>query len=163
MLPAKGVYALIVMIPLSLTFKAGGLKEVSLSEGLYIYVGSALGQGLLPRRVARHLSFFKKLRWHVDYLLTLRCVKVVGVVASYVHEKLECDLVRKLLLKGFKPTVRGFGSSDCRCYSHLLLSPSQEVKPTTLLVEEAIRELGAEPMSVFLENLKKTQYLKSYE
>jgi len=88
-------------------------------DGLYLYVGSALGPGGL-KRVERHLAVAQgrhpTRRWHIDHLLALGELK--GVFILKTEEKLECALAQELG-KRFEPAVRGFGSSDCRCRTHL--------------------------------------------
>lgn len=57
------------------------------------------------------------MRWHIDYLL--RWGKVIEV-KRYGNDRKECELssgVEKL--PGSKTIVRGFGSSDCKCSTHL--------------------------------------------
>lgn len=76
-------------------------------------MGSAMGG--LRRRIKRHLSSVKRVRWHIDYLLEKGRVK--GVLYAPTGEHLEC-----LLAQGMERLFRsfpGFGSSDCRCPSHL--------------------------------------------
>lgn len=147
-LPTSGVYAIVLKAPSNLSLNIGSLGAVSLIEGLYIYIGSALKKRL-RQRIARHLSSFKKLRWHIDYLLTHNNVKMEGVIASETYEKFECKLVVKLYNKGFIPFINGFGSSDCKCISHLLRS-SRKLEDTFLLIEEALKELGLKPTKFLL-------------
>jgi Uri superfamily endonuclease len=77
----------------------------------------------IESRVRRHLSKEKKLHWHIDYLLER------GNITSSFYMKgdtrLECHLARGLA-QGFE-SVRGFGSSDCRCKSHLFLGTEDEL------------------------------------
>jgi len=91
-------------------------------DGLYLYVGSALGPGGL-KRVERHRAVAsgknQTKRWHIDYLLALGELKGVFVLKTKEKkEKLECALAHELG-KRFEPAVRGFGSGDCRCKTHL--------------------------------------------
>ncbi|MFC1786550.1 DUF123 domain-containing protein [Halobacteriota archaeon] len=66
----------------------------------------------MEARISRHLRKEKKIHWHIDYLLA--CARIKDV---YVGELKECDIVTKLA--DYFPFVRGFGSSDCDCESHL--------------------------------------------
>ena len=90
-------------------------------SGNYIYSGSARKN--LLARVNRHLKRQKKLRWHIDYLLSAPAVDIVKVVISTLPE---CELVAA---GGGRIIVPGFGASDCRsgCGSHLriLYNPGQ--------------------------------------
>lgn len=88
-------------------------------DGIYLYVGSALGPGGF-KRVERHRAVAqgrnKTRRWHVDYLLALGSLREVFVIET--SQKLECALAQALA-RVAQPAVRGFGSSDCRCFTHL--------------------------------------------
>jgi len=112
----KGVYVLAIEAH---GFAHVGRLGLQRFDGLYLYVGSALGPGGL-KRVERHravaLGQNKTRRWHVDHLLALGELK--GVFVLETEERLECALAQELG-KRFEPAVRGFGSSDCRCRTHL--------------------------------------------
>jgi len=110
---AKGVYLLLVKLPEARTIAVGSLKLVSFPAGNYAYVGSALG-GLVPR-LKRHLQKEKKLHWHIDHLL--KKAVITGIIIAETEERAECSIAR-VLQRQFK-SVKGFGSSDCRCSSHL--------------------------------------------
>ena len=72
----------------------------------------------LEKRVSRHLGREKKLRWHIDYLLEEATVVEAALFPS--HEKEECHVGRAVVdLNGGVASVKGFGSSDCACESHL--------------------------------------------
>lgn len=91
----------------------GRLGSFRFPTGRYLYTGSARRN--LIARVRRHLSRDKKLRWHIDYLLTAHAVKVADVTLS---RDAECLLGRRAAGEIIAP---GFGASDCRshCGSHL--------------------------------------------
>ena len=118
--PDKGSYILIIHVDKPIKISIGKLGVFEFKPGYYAYVGSAMGKGAtsLIGRVKRHLRKEKKLRWHVDYLLSK--AKVVHVLYSTL-ERSECTLSKMLYKAGFKPYIKGFGSSDCRqkCVSHL--------------------------------------------
>jgi Uri superfamily endonuclease len=63
------------------------------------------------------------------------------VVAADTDERLECPLADILAGKGLE-AVAGFGSSDCRCRSHLFRSPCEGA---VNLAEAALVELGLRP------------------
>ena len=106
-------------------------------DGLYLYVGSALGSGGL-KRVERHKAVAsgrnKTRRWHVDHLLALGELKRIFIRET--DEKLECALAHEMG-KRFDPAVKGFGSSDCRCETHLFRASGLWER----LVSEAMDEL----------------------
>ena len=106
----KGAYVLIIGLPKSAEIQVGQLGKIKFKNGFYAYVGSALGG--LEARISRHFRKEKKIHWHIDYLLVWAMIKDV-----YISELKECDIVKKLA--DYLPCVRGFGSSDCDCKSHL--------------------------------------------
>ena len=114
---ARGSYALVVRLDRPARIAVGRLGVVSLAPGDYFYCGSALSG--LRARVARHLRAEKRLRWHVDYLLAV--AQIADVWACESPERLECRLAEELGRQpGASHPVPGFGSSDCRCRSHLV-------------------------------------------
>jgi sugar fermentation stimulation protein A len=92
----------------------GRLGRLCFKPGFYVYVGSG-GPNVL-KRIRRHMRSRKPLRWHIDYL-TAGHGRMRFVDAWLVPGKSECTMARALgkRLSG----VAGFGSSDCRCPSHL--------------------------------------------
>jgi Uri superfamily endonuclease len=90
--------------------------------GYYIYTGSALNG--LESRLDRHLSSPSsgKRHWHIDYLSAWAEDKSCAVVLT--PGRLECELNRAVAaIPGARLVAPGFGSSDCRCPSHLYLLP----------------------------------------
>ncbi len=109
----KGSYLLVVSLPATAIVEVGSLGRRTFPAGYYVYVGSALGG--LAGRLRRHLREKKAPHWHVDYLTNAGPVTEVVVLES--EERLECRIAG--ILKGQFPSVPDFGSSDCRCASHL--------------------------------------------
>jgi len=96
----------------------GRLGIFTFQPGVYIYTGSALGG--FSQRLGRHLEgpAQGKFHWHVDYLSAWCEEKSFAVVPTDRH--LECALNRAVAeLESSRIAARGFGSSDCRCPSHL--------------------------------------------
>ena len=115
-----------------------GKKSFFLEKGYYIYVGSAK-KGLISR-INRHLRKKKKLHWHIDYLTKEAKKKVAIPIRSY--EPLECIIAKRLANLG-KP-ISGFGSSDCKCNSHLFYfeqDPLKDPKFQELLIDFRINRL----------------------
>jgi Uri superfamily endonuclease len=112
----KGTYILLIELPESKEIKVGALGAIKFRAGFYAYVGSALNG--LEARIARHLRKEKKLYWHIDYLLVHGRVRDIFYVEG--NEKKECDIARKLAAR--LVSIKGFGSSDCDCGSHLFYS-----------------------------------------
>jgi Uri superfamily endonuclease len=113
----KGTYALLIELKNETTLTVGKLGEFDFPRGYYIYFGSALGG--LEARINRHLKHDKHLHWHIDYLLQFAEIAEVWYLSS--DQRLECTLCREAHeLPGSADIALGFGSSDCRCPSHLL-------------------------------------------
>jgi len=119
----QGSYILILHSLKEKSAIIGNLGTISLKKGYYAYVGSAMGKSgpsTLENRVKRHFlpSKNKKIHWHIDYLLDIDTivVEVVYLIPSMI--KLECLIARDLLEKS-EFHVKNFGSSDCKCKSHL--------------------------------------------
>ncbi len=115
-----GVYVLIVSLAEAQTIKVGQKRTILFAPGHYFYVGSALGG--LEARVRRHLAKKKRHRWHIDYLLDVG--KIIGVIAIPTTQKIEC-LIARSLSEGLG-SIAGFGSSDCKCRSHLFYYPGSD-------------------------------------
>ena len=113
----KGVYALIIRLNRNLRMKAGALDETCFVKGSYIYVGSA--QTNLEQRVKRHIRKEKRLFWHIDYLLNSDAAKIEKVLWLEADKSGECALSQEIRKRG--ESIKGFGSSDCSCVSHLFL------------------------------------------
>jgi len=117
--PTKGTYALVLHLECGKEISIGKLGTFTFLAGYYLYVGSALGPGGLEARLTRHHRRDKKLRWHIDYLL--EHVQLVEVWSAASTDRMECLWVQVAQeLPGSEIPVPGFGSSDCRCPSHLI-------------------------------------------
>ncbi|MDI6889174.1 MAG: GIY-YIG nuclease family protein [Methanocellales archaeon] len=112
----KGTYVLLIELPKSTKVQVGKLGYIDFQVGFYAYVGSALNG--LEARIARHLREEKKLYWHIDYLLAHARIK--EILYAEGSEKGECDIARNLAARF--SSIKGFGSSDCDCKSHLFYS-----------------------------------------
>jgi len=112
----KGTYVLLIELPKSMNIQVGKLGRIKFPAGFYAYVGSALNG--LEARIARHLRTEKKPYWHIDYLLAHAMVKKIFYIEG--SEKKECDIAKNLA--AHFNSIKGFGSSDCDCESHLFYS-----------------------------------------
>lgn len=110
----RGNYLLILHLSRERRIKVGALGEVLFRPGYYIYVGSARKN--LSQRINRHLRKRKQLFWHIDYLREV--ADSCSAIAIRSSTNLEHDLARDLGKITFWQ-IRGFGSSDCSCPSHL--------------------------------------------
>ncbi len=132
----KGTYALVLQLERQAEIAIGKLGTFTFPTGYYLYLGSALGPGGLEARLSRHRRRDKKLRWHIDYLLEY--AQLVEVWSAASTARLECLWAQAARgLPGGEIPVPGFGSSDCRCPSHLirlLRKPSYEEFTARLLM-----------------------------
>lgn len=114
----KGTYCLVAFLPRRSKISVGALGAHFFPRGVYVYVGSAM-KGI-EDRVRRHKSSAKKMKWHIDYFLEK--ADILSTVAIPCETKqVECEVVRTLLRsEDARALLRGFGSSDCACESHLL-------------------------------------------
>jgi Uri superfamily endonuclease len=111
----KGIYCLLINCRRPQSIQIGRLGIIYFNRGFYLYIGSALNG--IGRRVSRHLRVKKNNFWHIDYLLSNRYVNVEQVYCLESDKKIECQIAEKVG-RASEP-VGGFGSSDCRCRSHL--------------------------------------------
>lgn len=112
----NGIYQLLIYLPRKTFIEVGRKGSFEFPRGYYIYTGSA--KNGLKSRIKRHLRKGKKLFWHIDYLL--RYGKIVDIFL-YQNSKSECELSQRVLSqKNAKIIMPRFGSSDCRCETHLV-------------------------------------------
>lgn len=116
-MPAKkGSYILVLDLAEDTLLKIGRLGTFEFPAGLYLYCGSALNG--LEARIRRHLQRDKKRHWHIDYLTAVAPVVQVWWVAD--EQRWECQWAQAIAAQDCEVVARGFGSSDCRCPTHLL-------------------------------------------
>ena len=109
----KGSYLLLIKLNDDRYIKYGIRKNYFFKKGFYIYVGSALNN--LEKRMERHLRINKKNYWHIDFLLNFGNITNIFYRESDFKE--EC-FIANLLKEIFLP-ISDFGSSDCKCKTHL--------------------------------------------
>ena len=115
----KGSYLLLVTLATGKDILTGKLGYIHFPKATYAYVGSAMNG--FEARLAHHLKGKKKPHWHIDYLLNEADVLEILLYPSEQRE--ECVLAQALA-KGFE-SIPDFGSSDCRCKSHLYFGDSK--------------------------------------
>jgi Uri superfamily endonuclease len=125
----KGIYVLVISISEDIRIDIGALGSIDFAKGSYAYVGSA--QSGLEKRVQRHLRKTKRKFWHIDYLLDDNNVKVLKVFCKEAGKPDECEIAKKINRKGFP--IKNFGSSDCKCVSHLFELKNNEVLEELML------------------------------
>ena len=83
--------------------------------------------GGLKRRLTRYLRPIERPHWHVDALCSAFRLTAIWVFPS--ADRLECRIARLLTREpGLTPVPR-FGSTDCRCSSHLFYMREKEKAP----------------------------------
>lgn len=113
----SGIYLLEIRLKKAEDIKVGALGVCQFKPGYYYYIGSA--QKNLKSRVERHFKAEKKFHWHIDYLLAK--AEINNYYSFKAAKSFECKLFNYLNdIEKFKVPIDGFGSSDCKCISHLL-------------------------------------------
>lgn len=132
-----GTYALLIYVPYDLSLKIGQLGAVNFKRGYYAYIGSAMGG--ISARVRRHMrqTKDKKIHWHIDHLLLH--ARAIDFVAARGRGRKECKVSAALQTR--LSSIKGFGSSDCDCESHLFFSP--DFDDLRRAVFESFKECGA--------------------
>ena len=121
----KGSYVLLIQLSKEQTITTGRLKAAYFLRGYYAYVGSALGG--FKSRLNRHLKSDKKPHWHIDYLLEKASIS--EIILCETEDRVECAIAQALSCR-FE-SIPGFGSSDCKCRSHLFFA-ADKMKPTIM-------------------------------
>jgi len=109
----KGSYVLLLWIDKDRKIKFGKNHNAYFKEGIYAYVGSALNN--LYKRLNRHFTYRKKLRWHIDYIIPYS--KILGAIVIESPEKLESIIANHLAL--YYEYIPKFGATDTNDPSHL--------------------------------------------
>lgn len=108
------------------------------------------------KRVARHLDVSagrnKTHRWHIDHLSAV--AEIIGISKIATGERIECEMARNLALNPVLAGVTGFGSSDCRCCTHLFYA--RHLHDLENAIQTLLNNLGQETsrLSVSVEKLR---------
>ncbi|MFQ3548955.1 MAG: GIY-YIG nuclease family protein [Armatimonadota bacterium] len=130
----SGCYQLLIYLDSSKAIQIGKLGEFYFPQGYYVYTGSAM-RGIVSR-VSRHLSIInnsskladsyineknisKVLHWHIDFLLEHSYYIRYSSRVSRLKEECEINSLT-LSMTGASVVVKKFGSSDCKCITHLV-------------------------------------------
>ncbi|RKZ27309.1 GIY-YIG nuclease family protein [bacterium] len=113
-----GTYILILNLKNDRPAQIGKLGRLTFKAGSYGYVGSAFGPGGLISRLKHHIKLSRKPHWHIDYFR--RFANPTYVWFSKKNERLEHEWAAAMyqMQHTFLP-IKGFGSTDCSCISHL--------------------------------------------
>ena len=118
-----GSYMLILNIDENKEIEIGKLGNIFFKKGFYIYIGSAMKD--LTARIERHKRKRKNLFWHIDYLR--EHAALLHAVPIRSSSRLECEIAGSLRTISCS-RIKGFGSSDCKCDSHLFYMEGNPVK-----------------------------------
>lgn len=110
----EGVYYIVLRNDKDQIIECGSLGTIEFKKGFYVYSGS--GKNNLFKRIEHHKKKKKKKHYHMDYITTK--MKIIADIPIVTNEYQECDLSNMLLENSGKP-VKSFGSTDCKCFSHL--------------------------------------------
>jgi len=141
----KGVYVLITELDKDREIQIGKLVSIEFKSGFYVYVGSALNS--IEGRIGRHIRNEKKLKWHIDYLL--KRARILSIIYAESKGRYEC-VIAKELSERF-PHIHGFGSTDCKCKSHLFFSNNQQSIENAVFL--AMRENGLTALKEVITNI----------
>jgi Uri superfamily endonuclease len=118
----RGTYVLLLELASPARLVIGSLGTFALPAGWYAYAGSARGPGGLPARLRHHLRIAPRPHWHIDYLRAQSRLAEIWYrcgLEDREHQWARCLCA----MAGTPPIVLGFGSSDCRCDTHLIAFP----------------------------------------
>ena len=119
-----GTYALIFSGLKKGSVVIGKLGTLQLQPGFYIYFGSAFGPGGLKARIKHHFNPSSRPHWHLDYLSpTLKACEIWYTYDQIRREHQWAKIHSQT--RGVSLPLPGFGSSDCRCLSHLFFYKSK--------------------------------------
>ena len=116
----NGNYVLIIKLAHSKDILVGKLGYIHFPQAFYAYVGSAMNG--FEARLPHHLRKKKKPHWHIDYLLAQADIE--EILLCQVEETMECFLAQALA-EVFQ-FITDFGSSDCKCHSHLYFADKKD-------------------------------------
>ena len=131
----KGIYILLIQLPEEQTIAIGSRQNIHFRGGYYAYVGSALSG--FESRLNRYLRRNKKPHWHIDYLLSRASIK--SIILGEVEDRVECT-VAEALSRQFD-SIPGFGSSDCKCRSHLFFAAEKSVMEAKIMASISLLRL----------------------
>ncbi len=109
-----GCYLLLYINRKRFSADIGALGRRDFPRGFYVYVGS--GMRNLFGRIGYHRRKSEKRHWHLDYIKD-RFTFLTDIPIVTMSRR-ECSLSLKMLEEGGRG-IDGFGSTDCRCNSHL--------------------------------------------
>lgn len=138
-----GTYVVVLKSSQAKSVQIGRLAQLAVRRGYYLYVGSALGPGGVRARLRHHAKVSWRPHWHLDYLRAE--TTLYAAYASYSAERKECEWASILATgEGVTEPMSGFGSSDCRCNTHLFYFSSALKLQRAIRVIPAAKVIGSE-------------------
>ena len=128
MIALPGTYTLILTSIIEKPVKVGKLGTVHLRHGIYAYIGSAFGPGGLMARIKHHINHSSQPHWHIDYLRPALELCEIWYTYDTIRREHQWAEVH-MHTRGVHLPLPGFGSSDCRCLSHLFFYKSKPSGP----------------------------------
>ena len=123
---AAGSYILCLKLKDTTQIQIGKLGVFDFKKGFYFYVGSAFGPGGIQARCGHHIKISNKPRWHIDYLRK-HCA-LENIIYSDDPQHLEHQWASMTsAIDSIETPAHGFGSSDCKCQSHLFFSNTDAI------------------------------------
>ncbi len=119
-----GTYTLILFSSIDRPVNIGKLGTLFLKPGFYAYVGSAFGPGGLKARIKHHFNHSSRPHWHLDYLSPILSAREIWYTCDQTRREHQWAKIHSLT-RGVSLPLPGFGSSDCRCLSHLFFYKSK--------------------------------------
>ena len=139
-----GTYALILKSNFKGRVQVGRWRQIDIQPGYYIYIGSAFGSGGIQARVLRHFRNDKPRHWHIDYLRER--LNAVGAWYSHDPRRLEHRWAQTLCKADGMSPIKGFGCSDCMCYSHLfLIARSPDIALSSRVAKSKLKSWSYQP------------------
>jgi Uri superfamily endonuclease len=122
--PQSGTYTLVFSSSTEKPVPIGKLGTLLLKPGFYAYVGSAFGPGGLKARIKHHIKHSSRPHWHLDYLSPALTLCEIWYTHDQIRREHQWAAIH-LQSRGAILPLSGFGSSDCRCPSHLFFYNSK--------------------------------------
>jgi len=134
----QGGYLMLLQLSKTRQISVGKLRNWVAQPGWYVYVGSAMRA--LSTRLERHARLRKKMHWHIDYLRAAADRVIPLAIRSSRRE--ECDIATAMS-HILSPGLKGFGSSDCDCPTHLYFSSNNPME--NRFFHEAVQSFRLRP------------------
>jgi len=142
MMAKTGTYIVVLRSHQAKTIQIGKLASFDIKKGYYVYIGSAFGPGGVIARLKHHAKVSKKPHWHLDYLRAE--MEFHQAHAEFSNERNECEWASQIAKNeiAIEP-LKGFGSSDCNCSTHLFYFSSQAKVKRAIGGIRSVRKVSA--------------------